>query len=51
VLNYEQAQDQFGAEVDFVLPGQTGGATGPSKILQANGTTLREGSAECVGKR
>lgn len=50
VLNYEQAQDQFGAEVDFVLPGQTGGARGPSKILQANGTTLREGSAECGGK-
>ncbi|MGB0996727.1 MAG: L-threonylcarbamoyladenylate synthase [Pseudomonadales bacterium] len=45
VLDYEQAQAQFGDELDFVLPGQTAGATGPSKIVQVDGTALREHSA------
>ena len=41
----KQAQAQFGDELDFVLPGQTAGATGPSKIVQVDGTALREHSA------
>ena len=31
ISDYAGAQEQFGAELDFVLPGQTAGATGPSK--------------------
>lgn len=46
ISDYEGAQEQFGAELDFVLPGQTAGATGPSKILRADGTALREQRVE-----
>ena len=46
ISDYAGAQEQFGAELDFVLPGQTAGATGPSKILQADGTALREHRVE-----
>ena len=42
ILDFAGAQAQFGNEVDVVLPGETSGAIGPSKILQADGTALRE---------
>ena len=41
ILNYADACAVFGNEVDCVLAGQTAGALGPSKILQADGKTLR----------
>ena len=41
ILSYPDAQAEFGSEVDWVLEGETAGASGPSKILQANGQVLR----------
>lgn len=41
ILNYADACSEFGGEVDFVLAGETAGALGPSKIVQADGKTLR----------
>ena len=41
ILSYADAQAEFGSEVDWVLEGETTGASGPSKILQADGQILR----------
>ncbi|MAD06451.1 MAG: hypothetical protein CMP86_03450 [Gammaproteobacteria bacterium] len=41
ILNYVDAQVEFGSKVDWVLEGETAGASGPSKILQADGQVLR----------
>lgn len=43
-LHFAQARKHFGAEVDFVVPGETSGYTGASTIIDLDGTVLREAS-------